>query len=1069
MNNYILGLDLGITSVGYGIIDKDTLEIIKYGVRLFEEANAENNLTRRTKRSQRRTLRRRQQRIIEIRRLINKEIIDEENFKQLQNTYELRVKGLTQKLTNNELANVLINIAKKRGSSLEVVVDESDKESLELSSSLTKNTQRLKNENKYICELQLEQFVKEGKVKGHSNIFKTEDYVKEVTQILKNQELSDELNNKIIDIIQRRRDFAEGPGDENSPTIYGRFKGEYDENGNKIIYNLIDLMRGKCSIYPEELCSPKNSYDSCLFNLLNDLNNLTITRNEIKDKITKEEKLIVIDKVIETGKISIKELTKVLNVEKEDISGFRVNKNQEPQLTKFEVYEKFLKISKLTNNTNILNLDFFNQTIDILTKTQIYDERLVEIDKIKSNLALEIDTESIEKIALLTKINGYHSLSKKAILEITDEMIEEPVNQQQVISSSINKNNKVTSGFNIQYDEKLILSPVAKRVQQEAIKVLNDLRKTYGEFNAIMIETTRSKNSADERKNIEKIQKINEQNKLNAVTLAQDNNVSLDKLNGSKKLKLRLYNEQNGKCIYTGNPINLDVLLSDDTAYEVEHIIPYSISFDNSLNNKSLAESSANRHKGNNTPYYYFKSGKAYGVINSYEQFKTYVNSLNISRNKKDNLLNEEDICKFSNQKRFINRNLIDTSYGVRSFMNTIANHYKNNDIDTVVRTTKGKITNMYRGIGQIDENGIKNRNYLIHHAIDALIIAGVGSQKAVRKAYESFEVDEVTGEVYENPIEDSKFRRYLKEIKNINNSSEKTNENLFSYKVDSKTCRQVADETIYSTRIKEDGEFVVKKYKDIYGKEGESLTKLFKEDKAKEKLLMFKNDINTFNILQKVYDDYKDAKDKNDKLIKNVFEYYYSLTGSKIRKYSKKDNGPEINSIKYYDGKLGNHISITKNYNTNNKNVVLLQISPYRTDIYKNKDGLYKFVTIRRKHVINKDGKNYIDSNLYQELKNNKSIDDSFEFQFTLNRNNILKLVTEESETMYRFIGTCNDLTNRIECKMISSSITNPLNNENKQLMLSIGKKTKLIEKYNVSPTGKYKKVEKENLKLIF
>ena len=47
--NYILGLDIGITSVGYGIIDYETRDVIDAGVRLFKEANVENNEGRRSK------------------------------------------------------------------------------------------------------------------------------------------------------------------------------------------------------------------------------------------------------------------------------------------------------------------------------------------------------------------------------------------------------------------------------------------------------------------------------------------------------------------------------------------------------------------------------------------------------------------------------------------------------------------------------------------------------------------------------------------------------------------------------------------------------------------------------------------------------------------------------------------------------------------------------------------------------------------------------------------------------------------------------------------------------------
>lgn len=149
---YISGLDLGITSVGFGIIEEDTYKIIKYGVRLFDEGTADNNLTRRQNRSSRRLKSRRKNRINAIKYLLlNNNVIPNVNFDILDNIYELRVKGLTQKLTNLELANVLVNLAKRRGSSLDVAVDENDNESVVAASALTKNTAELKKNNLYIC------------------------------------------------------------------------------------------------------------------------------------------------------------------------------------------------------------------------------------------------------------------------------------------------------------------------------------------------------------------------------------------------------------------------------------------------------------------------------------------------------------------------------------------------------------------------------------------------------------------------------------------------------------------------------------------------------------------------------------------------------------------------------------------------------------------------------------------------------------------------------------------------------------------------------------------------------
>lgn len=1069
-NNYILGVDLGITSVGFAIIDKNTLEIIKYGVRLFEESDASNNLKRRTKRGQRRLLRRRSNRIIEMKRLLFANVINKDEFSVMSNVYELRVRGTKAKISTNELANALLHIAKKRGSSLEVAIDENDKENQKLYGSLTANTRSLKEKNCFICDLQLERLNKNGYVKGSDNVFRTIDYIDETKKILSNQGLSEELNERIIDLISRRRHFADGPGDENSPTPYGRFKGEYDEAGNKIIHNLIDDMRGKCSIYEDELRMAKMSFSSCLFNLLNDLNNLVIIDDNSFRKITKEEKETIIQKVKDKGSVSINEICKVLKTKLEGISGYRIDKKGKPEITKFEGYSKFLKLANETNEMDIKNIDFVDDGVEVLTKTQVIEERKTEIGRIIESNKLNISNDSLAKICNFSRINGYHSLSKKAILEINKEMLEEPVNQQQVISaSSLGSKQSYAGQKNITFDNSLILSPVAKRAHREAIKVINELRETYGEFDSVVIETTRAKNSADERDEIKKQQEYHESQKKAALELANENNVSIDQLNGIKKLKLRLYKEQQGKCIYTGNPIDLNVLLNDDSAYQIEHIIPYAISFDNSLNNKALAESKANYIKGRRTPFAYFKSGKAYGAITNFEAYKAFVDSLNIPSFKKNNLTTEEDYSKFDNMEKFVARNLIDTSYAIKSMMDTLKKYYSDNNISTKVKTVKGKQTNTFRNIGHIDKDGIKDRNYYIHHAIDALIIAALSTNKAMDKAFNqnSQIVVESTGEVIDSPMEDSNIRKFLHELQLLNNDNKiKTNPFAFSYKVDTKIGRQIADETIYSTRNVDGKDLVVKKYKDIYGANGASVTNMFASGKDTQ-LLAYKNDIKSYEILKKIYEEYKDVTDNKGKPVKNVFEYYYQLTGEKIRKYSKNNNGPVIDNLKYFDGELGNNINITPT-NAKNKKVVLLQISPYRTDIYQDNNGTYKFLTVRRCHIIERNGKHIIPNETYQSLKDLKGIDSNYHFLFSLNRNSIVLIEDKNGKNLFRFLVTNDDSNNVIECKSIAN---NMLNEDGKavRIIKTISKNTILIEKYNISPTGIMSKVEKEDLKLSF
>ena len=1063
-NEYTLGLDLGITSVGFGVIDKN-YNIIDYGVRLFEESSADNNLTRRTKRSARRLKSRKTNRINAIKYyMLNNNLIDTIDFPYYNNIYELRVKGLHNKLTNYELANVLVNIAKHRGSSLDIAIDEDDKEATAGKSALTDNTKSLRKDNLYICELQLKRLneSEDHKIRKTNNIFKTEDYEKELRQILSNQDLKAEQVQSIVDIVVRRRNFSEGPGSEEFPTPYGSYR--LDVNNNVIKVNLIDEMRGKCSVFPNELRIAKNSYEACLFNLLNDLNNISYVSNGAKTKLSLADKLFFINQINTKGTLNPSQIAKHLGKDLQDLDGFRKDQTKEKIVfTKFDIYSKIIKSQKVRPEVYNSHIDFddkgnfinsdnsLDKIIDILTKVIVVDERVAELKK------LDLLDSEVEYLANLSNVNGYHSLSKKAMDEIIPEMIKTSKNQMQVITDNNLGNNKIENyGHNIEFNDEFILSPVAKRVFRQALLVVNTLRQQYGEFNSIVIETTRAKNSEEEKKNEAIIQKNNEESKARVDELLLQMKKEPNKFNTLQRLKLVLYKQQNCKTIYTGETIDLETLLNDPTAYQIEHIIPYSISFDNSLNNKALASERENQDKGNKTPWQYFSSGLISNdkPIHTFEAFKEVVNSLSISAKKKEHLLNQEDVTRFDNMEQFVERNLNDTSYGIRCVMNTLKDYYKRTNITTKVFTIKGKQTHTFRSRVGLT----KDRDIYIHHAIDALIIAGFRYQKEFYKAFNLSTEDNVTfnaktGELidFDNPLDDQQFIKYLKELKQIEPDPLR-----FSYKIDTKTNRQFSDETIYSTRVYDGKEFLIKKFKDIYGKEGLSLKKIFDEKKY-DKLLVYKNDKESFEILKEIVAFYGDQN-------VNPFAKYKEEHGY-IRKYSKDGNGPIIKSIKYVDSELGNHLDISKNYKLNgNKHVVLLQTTPYRTDIYKSHDGTYKFITVRRYHVKQIDGKNVIDTITYSNLRKIKKISDDFKFMFSLNRNNIIFLKSQDNSFngFYRFIGTKSDLTNVIELKDITMATST-------RITPTIGKKIIKIEKYNVSPTGKYSKVIKENLKLVW
>lgn len=159
--NYILGLDLGIASVGWSVVEIDENEypirLIDVGVRTFERAEVPKTgdslaLARRLARSTRRLIRRRAFRLLKARRLLkHHQIVNAEELTQLPNQcWELRAKGLDSLLSNKEWAAVLLHLLKHRGylSQRKNEAQSADKEMGALLSGVA-NNHKLLMENNY--------------------------------------------------------------------------------------------------------------------------------------------------------------------------------------------------------------------------------------------------------------------------------------------------------------------------------------------------------------------------------------------------------------------------------------------------------------------------------------------------------------------------------------------------------------------------------------------------------------------------------------------------------------------------------------------------------------------------------------------------------------------------------------------------------------------------------------------------------------------------------------------------------------------------------------------------------
>ena len=914
MNSYVLGLDIGITSVGYGVIDLKTNNFVDYGVRLFKEGTAAENEARRSARGRRRLLSRRKNRLEDMRNLLKKYQIIDENFKPLSNVYELRNKGLSTSLTNDELASALLHLTKHRGSVLDTVEDDEEaaKDSEKTKAVLGTNA-KLLAQGRYVCQLQLERLQSEGKVRGHANNFKTTDYIEEANEILKHQNIDEKLKEKIIEIIQRKRAYYEGPGSEKSPTPYGRF---IEVDGQIQQIDLIEKMRGKCSVYPNESRAPKMSLSAELFNFLNDLNNLTVDG----EKLTTEEKNQILKVVSQKGSITLKQVAKLLEVEEDSFAGYRIDKSNKPLLTEFKGYKKVKKIFKeCGEDISFHDYEKIDFIIEIITKQKGMQERKTSLENSKYTFTNTL----LDKLVLMNGVSGYHALSFKALRELNKELYMTDMNQMQILHQMnlFDKNRISHKGRNnIMADETAILSPVARRAQNETFKVINELRKKYGEFDSIVIEMTRDKNSVEQAKKQRESQRYFEGLNKEVNRILEEYGYDADKVNGKTKTKLRLYMEQDGKSAYTLQPLDIRRIISDPTYTEIDHVIPVSISLDDSLNNKVLITRMENQLKGQMTPVEAYQKGKFVDTgCTLVEYIESVKNNKKYNNKKKGNLLFKEDITKFSVIQQFINRNLVDTSYACRVVLNTLSDYFKDNGIDTKVHTVVGKLTNKLRQ--QIQLEKIRDEDYL-HHAVDALIVASIKKMGLLNSYLMKYTFDklydEMTGEVKEVPEDKAFFdEKYISFIVNLKTLYMQSNQYYrgilerkemvyapikISHKINTKPNRQVADETIYSTRNIDNKEMIVQKYKDIYEPKFDKLTNDTLSGVTEQKYLMARNDPQTFDILKQIvmhhFDEFKDSKEHYKKEVKKGV-VTYKLVGDNPLYLYKEEFGPVRKSSK--------------------------------------------------------------------------------------------------------------------------------------------------------------------------
>ncbi len=722
---YNLGLDLGITSIGWSIVgvddNGDSTHIIDANVTILESIEDDkgklNNVERRNARGIRRTVRRRKHRVSRVKNLLKTIGVDAETIynisgKEQFSPYYLKVKGLKEKLNSDELAICLIHYAKHRGFKSNRnnadVEDEGD-----LLNSISLNKKELLEHNKTVSEYLYEKVVKYNGVEKIKNsagnynyLFDRQTYLDEIEVLLKKQVefelITEDFKEKYIKIWSSQRDFSEGPGGDSKYKVdFAKSFGycKFRINGERV------------------LRAPKCAPTTEIFTLLQKLTNIRYSFDgEQNIRLSSREIEEALDEAKKTETLKYSHIKKILSKDVEfqgtDISRdkfiklvtkYKVNNkipmeekidfkdvnfvkelNKEKlsivvgKLNNYHKLKKVFKIQGYEDTFKSMPIEFLDDIVTGLTfyktENRINNYFLQEGNQEQSLLDWSLYPRIVsEVITHVAKFNESANLSLEIMRKLNPLLLKgndyyEAMNELGYDHSApvdeIKKSDKLPDMSVVERDfPNELTNPRVTRVLAATMSLINSIIERYGMPENIHVETARDiANIRDKRNKIftENMKNFEYNQKLK-FRVAELSNRTIDKVSKEDVEKLKLFDEQNEVCMYSMEKIDISSLFTTDV--QVDHIVPYSRSYDNSFSNKTLVKTKYNQDKGNKTPYEYFNNSRK----SDYSKFVNLVESnFKLSNRKKQNYLTKEITEEFKS------RSLNDTSFITKYFIKII-------------------------------------------------------------------------------------------------------------------------------------------------------------------------------------------------------------------------------------------------------------------------------------------------------------------------------------------------------------------------------------------------------------
>lgn len=771
---YRFAFDIGIGSCGWAVVSENETgnrRIEDAGSRIFDSGEMKEGKDRKSQerrgfRGVRRVLRRRKHRKELLKNYIR--------YIQFMSDYEIRcacessadkvlltkVKGLDEKLSKAELLQALLHACNHRGYKDFYEVTETDEaesqeeEDEKINQAAADRLDRSFEEShcrtisEYICRYCT--IPGTDRIDYRNRFYKNENRMiirrkhveNEVCTILKKQrewypELTDQKIKEIMEVIFSQRDFEDGPGDASDK--YRRYTGFLES-------------LGYCRFYPEERRGFRNTALGDVYAAINALSQYRYVHTDTGEaKLTQEAAAKMVSYILKQGSLTRTQAAKLLkplgiaiygskDVDKTLAKSFRFLKEMRKIAEKCQVsWESLLSETDLTEyeegKTSLLN-----QLGTVCSMYQTPHRKEEELKKLHAKWEHVHLPPAFWNALKRHKFNGTSSVSYHHMADAIEAFLKGDIygnfqwnKQKQLDEKQESQRERLLFAKVLMQDADVKDNPGVLRSINETRKVLNCLIRLYGSPAEIHVEVADDvARSYLERKRIQKMQRDHEKTR-DAIKkkIAEILHCEESEVKGSQIERYKLYMEQEGKCLYSGRELDLEMVLDTQShAYEVDHIIPYSLILDNTLANKALVCGNENQAKGQQTPLMYLTGEKKAAFIERVKAEKGRT-SHPISNKKYDYLMlstlyGEEAKGILAGWK---SRNINDTRYITKYVVGLIKNHLQFAGEKPRVFGIREHITSRFRkewlGKNTWGSEEKCRENYL-NHAADAIVLANL-------------------------------------------------------------------------------------------------------------------------------------------------------------------------------------------------------------------------------------------------------------------------------------------------------------------------------------------------------